>query len=63
MEQRADGVNATLKEPIYKILECFKNEPYFQWPGKMGGDLRRRNQSLYCMYTERKGTLPSNVVC
>ena len=38
------------KEPVYKILECIKNEPYFRWVGKMGGDLARRNQSLYCTY-------------
>lgn len=33
----------TLKEPVYKILEHVKNEPYFCWLGKMGGDLERRN--------------------
>lgn len=55
LEQRAEGVNATLQEPVYKILERIKNEPYFWWLGKMGGDLRRRNQSLYCMYHQEKG--------
>ena len=43
------------KKPVYKILECIKNEPYFRWVGKMGGDLARRNQSLYCMYHWEKG--------
>ena len=43
------------KEPVYKILECIKNEPYFQWLGKMGGDPARRNQSLYCTYHREKG--------
>lgn len=43
------------KEPIYKILEHIKNEPYFQWQGKMGGDLAKRNQSLYCTYHRGKG--------
>lgn len=42
------------KEPIHKILERIKNEPYFWWPSKMGGDLARRNQNLYCMYHQEK---------
>ena len=41
------GVNEGL---VHKILKRIKNEPYFRWPGKMGGDPTRRNQSLYCMY-------------
>ena len=45
----------TFKEPVHKILERIKNEPYFQWPSKMGGDSTRRNQSLYCTYHRDKG--------
>ena len=45
----------TFKEPIYKILKCIKNEPYFQWLGKMGGDPAKRNQNLYCTYHREKG--------
>ena len=33
------------KELVHKILERIKNEPYFQWLDKMGGDLSKRNQS------------------
>ena len=44
----------TFKEPVYKILEHVKNEPYFCWPGKMGGELTTRNQSLYCTYHREK---------
>ena len=36
-------INVTIKEPIHKILERIKNEPYFRWPSKMGGDPTRRN--------------------
>ena len=43
------------KEPMHKILERIKNEPYFQWPSKMGGDPTRRNQNLYCTYHQDKG--------
>ena len=49
------GVNIAFKELVHKILERIKNEPYFWWPGKMGGDLSRRNQSLYCIYHWEKG--------
>ena len=53
--QRTKGVNVTFKEPIYKILERIKNEPYFLWLGKMGKDLARKNQSLYYTYHREKG--------
>ena len=45
----------TFKEPVYKILECIKNDPYFLRPGKMGGDPVRRNQCLYYTYHREKG--------
>lgn len=43
------------KEPIHKILVRIKNELYFRWLGKMGGDLSRRNQTLYYTYHREKG--------
>ena len=49
------GFNVAFKEPIHKILERIKNEPYFRWLGKMGGDPTRRNQSLYYTYHREKG--------
>lgn len=49
------GVNMAFKKPVHKILEQIKNEPYFWWLGKMGGDPSRRNQSLYCLYHWEKG--------
>jgi len=50
MALQPKGVYVAFKEPVYKILEHIKNEPYFQWLGKMGGDPARKNQSLYCTY-------------
>ena len=47
--------NVAFKEPVHKILEWIKNESYFQWPNKIGGDPTRRNQSLYCTYHRDKG--------
>ena len=49
------GVNVAVKELVHKILERIKNEPYFRWPSKTGGDPSRRNQSLYCTYYRKKG--------
>ena len=48
-------VNVAFKEPVHKIIDRIKNEPYFRWPNKMGGDQSRRNQNLYCTYHRDKG--------
>ena len=34
---RTGEINVAFKEPVHKILERIKNEPYFRWPSKMGG--------------------------
>ncbi|XP_023922707.2 uncharacterized protein LOC112034148 [Quercus suber] len=43
-------VNVTFKEPVHKIVDKIKHEPYFRWPNRMAGDPTRRNQNLYCTY-------------
>ena len=43
-------VNVVFREPVHQVLEKIKNEPFFKWPNKIGGDLMRRNQSLHCQY-------------
>ena len=50
--QRANAqvVSSVFNEQVYQILEKIKNEPYFKWPNKMGGDQSKSNQSLYCQY-------------
>jgi len=55
LEIHIRGVNVAFKEPVHKILERIKNELYFRWLGKMGGDPARRNQSVYYMYHREKG--------
>ena len=35
-------------------MDRIKNEPYFRWPNKMGGDLSKRNQNSYCTYHRDK---------
>ena len=43
-------VSIAFRELVHQILEKIKNEPYFQWPNRMGGDPTKRNQSLHCQY-------------
>ena len=51
----AQVVNTMFREPVHQILEKIKNEPYFKWPNKMGGDPIKRNQSLLCQYHQDRG--------
>ncbi|XP_030939985.1 uncharacterized protein LOC115964896 [Quercus lobata] len=51
----AQAVHAVFREPLHKILEKVKNEPFFQWPSKMAGDPAKRNQNLYCEYHQEPG--------
>ena len=46
LEVQIEGVNVAFKEPVHKILDQIKNESFFRWPNKMGGDPSRRNQNL-----------------
>ena len=48
-------VNVMFKELVHRIVDRIKNEPYFRWPNKMGGDALRRNQNMYCIYHRDKG--------
>ena len=48
-------MNVTSKEPVHRIVDRIKNELYFRWPNKMGGDPSRRNQNLFCTYHRDKG--------
>ncbi|XP_030958733.1 uncharacterized protein LOC115980642 [Quercus lobata] len=54
-EVQVEGVNVVFKESVHKILERIKNESFFRWPNKMGGNPSRRNQNLYCTYHRDKG--------
>ena len=54
-EVQLGEVNVVFKEPVHNIVDRIKNEPFFRWPNKMGGDPSRRNQNLYCTYHRDKG--------
>ncbi|XP_075655200.1 uncharacterized protein LOC142625424 [Castanea sativa] len=49
------GVNAAFKEPVHRIIDRIKYEPYFKRPNKMAGHPSKRNQNLYCTYHRDKG--------
>ena len=53
-EVRVEEVNVAFREPMHKIVDRIKNESFFRWPNKIGGDLSRRNQNLYCTYHREK---------
>ena len=52
---QTEEVNMAFKEPVHKIVVWIKNEPFYRWSNKMGGDLSRRNQNLYCTYHRDNG--------
>ena len=49
------AVNVMFREPVQKILENVRNEPFFKWSNKMVGDPMNRNQNLYCHYYQDHG--------
>ncbi|XP_028127157.1 uncharacterized protein LOC114323696 [Camellia sinensis] len=55
-----EAVMTVFKEPIYRILEKIKREPFFVCPPKMLGDPARRNQKLRCTYHQDRGHMTQN---
>ena len=51
----AQAVNVVFREPVQKVLEKVRNEPFFKWLNKMAGDPVNRNQNLYCYYHQDHG--------
>jgi hypothetical protein len=52
--------STVFKEPIYRILEKIKAEPFFTWPPKLPGDPAARNQRPMCSYHRERGHLTEN---
>ena len=48
------------KEPIYKIMEKIKREPFFVWPPKLLGNPALRDSKLYCTYHRDTGHMTEN---
>lgn len=49
------AVSTFFKEPIYKLLNKIKMEPFFKWPQPMRGDPSTRDQGKYCTYYKQNG--------
>jgi hypothetical protein len=52
--------STVFKEPIYRILEKIKAEPFFIWPPKLPGDPAARSQRPMCSYHRERGHLTEN---
>ena len=48
------AVNTIFKEPIYRLLNKIKAQPFFKWPQPMKGDPSSRDQSKFCAYHKQK---------
>ena len=53
-------VNIVFREPVHRVLEKIKNEPYFKGSNKMAGESTRRNQNLYYQYHQDYGHTTEN---
>ena len=54
------AINTVFQEPVHRVLEKIKNEPYFKWPNKMAGESTRCNQNFYCQYHQDHGHTTEN---
>ena len=53
-------VNVVFREPVQKVLEKVRNEPFFKWPNKMARDPVNRNQNRYYHYHQDHGHTTEN---
>ncbi|XXG54223.1 hypothetical protein AAC387_Pa03g2164 [Persea americana] len=49
------AVNTIFKEPIYRLLNKIKAQPFFKWPRPMATDPSSRDQSRFCAYHKQNG--------
>ena len=49
-----------VKEPVHKIVDRIKNEPYFRWPNKMGGIFLEGTKVCTVHIIEIRGIPPNN---
>ena len=54
----AQAVHAVFREPLHKILEKVKNEPFFQWPSKMAATPRNVTRICIASITKSQATPP-----
>ena len=56
-------VNVAFKEPVHKIVDRIKNEPFFRWPNKMGGTPLGETKTCIILTTWIRGIQLSNTRC
>ncbi|XXG90595.1 hypothetical protein AAC387_Pa12g2323 [Persea americana] len=49
------AVNTIFKEPIYRLLNKIKAQPFFKWPWPITTDPSSRDQSKFCTYHKQNG--------
>ncbi|XXG81436.1 hypothetical protein AAC387_Pa09g2071 [Persea americana] len=49
------AVNTIFKEPIYRLLNKIKAQPFFKWPRPMVADPSSRDQTRFCAYHKQNG--------
>ena len=56
-------VNVAFREPVHKIVDRIKNEPFFRWPNKMGGTPLEEIKTCIVFITGIKDIQLSNTEC
>ena len=56
-------VNVAFKEPIHRIVDRIKNEPFFRWSNKMGEDPSGETKTCIVLTIEIEGIPLSSVGC
>ena len=56
-------VNIAFREPVHKIVDQIKNEPFFRWPNKMGGTLLGEIKTCIVLTTGITDIQLSNAKC
>nr|XP_023921662.1 uncharacterized protein LOC112033114 [Quercus suber] len=52
---KSQAFSAVFREPVQRVLEEIKDEPFFRWPNRMAGDPVKRNRNFYCQYHQDHG--------
>ena len=63
LEPQMGEVNVAFKEPVHRIIDRIKNEPYFQWPNKMGETRPGGIKTCIVLTIKIRGIPPNSAGC
>ena len=63
LEMQMREVNMAFREPVHKIVDQIKNEPFFRWPNKIGGTPLGEIKTCIVFTTGIKDIQSSNAKC